>query len=116
MSKSRMLLAVAVLVLTAGGTSFAAEKENTLTGFLRNLFNYPVRATQETAEMTSNTLHNTGEKMVANVGETVGKVVTADLPAAGSNLGETVTGTAETVGQTAAETVMIPVDAAQEQK
>ena len=115
----KKVLVVAVIgfgVLSASGTSFAAEKDNTLTGFLRNLFNYPVRATKETAGMTANTLNNTGEKVVSNVGAVAANTLHADLPAAGSSTADTMMGAAETVGQTAAETVQVPVKAAEEQK
>ena len=108
-----------VVSLSACGVSFAAEGENSLTGFFRRLFNYPVKATEKTGEMTANTLNNTGEKVVAQAGENTSGVLQGDLPKAGELVTDTVTGTAETVGQTTAETVQIPVQAAegtQEQK
>jgi hypothetical protein len=81
-----------------------------LTGFLKKLFNYPVKATKETGEMTVNTLENTGEKVLAKTGEDLS---TGQVPQA---VVQPVVGAAETVGQAAAETVQIPVKAAEEEK
>ena len=98
-------------------TSFAAsDSENSLTGFFRKLFHYPVKATQETAGMTANTLQNTGEKVVAKTGENTAAVVTGDLAKTGQLVADPVVGSAQTVGQTASETVQIPVKAAEEDK
>ena len=98
------------------GVSYANDSENSLTGFFRRLFNYPVKATQETANMTANTLKNTGEKIVSKAGENTASVFHGDLAKTGSLAANAVTGTAETTGQTASETVQIPVKAAEEQK
>ena len=91
-----------ILSFSMASVSFAAsDSENSVTGFFRKLFHYPVKATQETAGMTANTLQNTGEKVIAPVV---------------SDPGRSVTGTLETVGQTVSETVQIPVKAAEEEK
>ena len=116
---SRKFLTIAILgliALSTCGVSYAAEGENSVTGFFRRLFHYPVQATQETAGMTANTLNNTGEKVVSKAGENTASVLQGDVAKTGNLLGDTVTGTAETTGQTVAETAQIPVKAADEQK
>ena len=116
---SKKFLVMAIAGLTAFsvcGVSFAADKENSLTGFFRNLFHYPMKATEKTGEMTANTLHNTGEKVVAKAGENTAGILQGDLAKTGNLAADAVTGTAQTTGQTASETVQIPVKAAEEQK
>ena len=116
-SKRFLVMAVVGLtVVSACGVSYAADNENSLTGFFRNLFHYPVKATEKTGEMTANTLNNTGEKVLAKAGENTAGILQGDLAKTGSLAADAVTGTAETTGQTASETVQIPVKAAEEQK
>ena len=116
-SKSFLVTAIiGVSLFSVCGVSSAADNQNTLTGFLRNLFHYPVKATQETAGMTANTLSNTGEKVVSKAGENTAGMLKGDLSKTGSLATDAVKGTAETVGQTASETVQIPVKAAEETK
>ena len=91
------------------------NSENSLTGFLRKVFNYPVKAVQKTGEMTGNTLNNTGEKVISKAGENTDSMLHGDLAKTGNLAGDLVTGTAETTGQTASETVQVPVKAAEEQ-
>ena len=114
--KFLVLTMIGFATFSVCGVSFAADNENTLTGFLHKLFHYPVKATQETASMTANTLNNTGEKVVSKVGENTAKVLQGDLSKTGNLAADAVKGTAETTGQTAAETVQIPVKAAEEKK
>ena len=102
------------LSFTSAAFAEASSSEKSVTGFFRRLFNYPVKATQETAGMTANTLQNAGEKVVAKTGENIAAVATAQPQKA--DLVAPVTGAAETVGQTAAETVAVPVKAAEEDK
>ena len=120
MSKfSKKFLVMAVIGLaavSACGVSYAADNDNSLTGFFRNLFHYPVKAVEKTGEMTANTLNNTGEKVVSKAGENTASVLQGDLAKTGNLAGDAVKGTAETTGQTASETVQIPVKAAEEQK
>lgn len=104
-----------ISILSLSGVSFAAEGENSLTGFFRRLFHYPAKATQETAGMAANTLNNTGEKVLSAAGENTAEILQGDLGQSGALVTDTVQGTAETVGQTASETVQIPVKAAEEQ-
>ena len=116
---SKKFLTIATLALVAlsvCGVSYAADGENSVTGFFRRLFHYPVQATQETAGMTANTLNNTGEKVVSKAGENTAAVLQGDVAKTGNLVGDTVTGTAETTGQTVSETAQIPVKAADEQK
>jgi len=117
MKKFSVLFLMGVFSLSMASASFAEDKTtasegagNSLTGFLRNLFHYPVKATQETGSMTANTLNNTGEKVLSKTGENLsqGKVGEAVI--------QSVVGTAETTGQTVKETVEIPVKAAEEDK
>lgn len=92
-------------------TAFAASNsENSVTGFFRRLFNYPVKATQKTGEMTANTLNNTGDKVLSKTGENIAK---GDV---GGVVAQPVVGTLQTTGQTASETVQVPVKAAEEDK
>ena len=75
---SKKILTIATLgliALSVCGVSFAADSENSVTGFFRRLFHYPVQATQETAGMTANTLQNTGEKVVSKAGENTAGVL-----------------------------------------
>lgn len=102
---------VGLFSLTLVSTAFAAsDSENSLTGFFRRLFNYPVKATKETAGMTANTLNNTGDKVLSKTGENIAK---GDV---GGVVAQPVVGSAETAGQTTAETVQVPVKAAEEEK
>ncbi len=108
-----MVLALSFVFLS---NAQAEEKksENSVTGFFRRLFNYPVKATQKTGEMTANTLNNAGEKVLAKAGENTAQTLQGDLAEAPKILVEPAIGAAETTGQTAVETVQIPVQAAQE--
>jgi len=116
-SKKVFVLAlVSVASLSACGISYAGDEENSVTGFFRRLFNYPVKATQSTGEMTANTLTNTGEKVIAKAGENTAGVLQGDLSKTGNLAADAVTGTAETVGQTTSETVQIPVTSAEDKQ
>lgn len=114
--KFLVMTMVGFTTLSVCGISFAADNENSLTGFFRNLFHYPVKATEKTGEMTANTLNNTGEKVVSKAGENTAGILQGDLSKTGNLAADAVTGTAETTGQTASETVQIPVKAAEEQQ
>ena len=111
-----VMTVIGISLFSVCGVSFAADKEHSLTGFLRNLFHYPVKATQETASMTANTLNNAGEKVVSKAGENTAGMLKGDLSKTGSLAADAVKGTAETAGQTVAETAQIPVKAAEEKK
>lgn len=110
------VLAVVVSYSVASPVAFAAEEKsgNSVTSFFRRLFNYPVKATQETAETVGTAASNVGEKVIAKTGENAAAVVTGDLSKTGNLVADPVVGTAETAGQTVAETVQIPVKAAEE--
>ncbi|MBI3252213.1 MAG: hypothetical protein HYZ52_02685 [Candidatus Omnitrophica bacterium] len=102
---------IGLLSLFVVSPAFSAEaKDNSVTGFFRRLFNYPVKAVKETGGMTANTVNNVGEKVMSKTGEDLSK---GEVPQA---VVQPVVGAAETVGQTAAETVQIPVKAAEEDK
>jgi glucose-6-phosphate dehydrogenase assembly protein OpcA len=114
-SKKVFVLAlVGVASLSTCGISYAANEENSFTGFFRRLFNYPVKATEKTGEMTANTLHNTGSKVLSQAGENTANVLQGDLAKSGNLAADAVTGTLETAGQTTSETVQIPVKSAEE--
>ena len=66
--------------------------------------------------MTANTLQNTGEKVIAKTGENTADVLKGDVAKTGNIVGDAAVGTAQTVGQTTAETVQVPVKAAEEDK
>ena len=112
MKKYSILALVALFSFSLVSVSFAeaSNNENSVTGFFKKLFNYPVKATKETAGMTANTLQNTGEKVLSKTGENLstGKVAEAVV--------QPVVGTAQTTGQTVSETAQIPVKAAEEEK
>ena len=115
MKKLSVFMVLGVFSLGMASLSFAEEKTSSsegagrsLTGFFRNLFHYPAKATQETAGMTANTLNNTGDKVLSQTGENIAK---GDI---GGVVAQPVKGALETTGQTAAETVQIPVKAAEE--
>jgi hypothetical protein len=77
-----------------------AKAGNSVTSFFRRLFNYPVKATQETAQDAGTTLSNVGEKVVSKTGENTAAIVSGDLEKTGNLVADPVVGTAETVGQT----------------
>lgn len=114
-NRSTTLLAILTLL---GSSLFAAETNEgrSITGFFKKLFNYPVKATKETAQMTGNTLQNTGEKVIAKTGENASEVLKGDLTQTPAIVTDAVVGAAETVGQTAAETVQVPVKAAEDEQ
>jgi len=116
--KFSAFLLFGIFSLSMVSVSFAAasDSENSVTGFFRRLFHYPVKATQETAGMTANTLENTGEKVVSKTGENTAAVLKGDVAKTPNIVGDAAVGTAQTVGQTTAETVQIPVKAAEEEK
>ena len=116
--KFSALLLFGIFSFSMVSVSFAAasDSENSVTGFFRRLFHYPVKATQETAGMTANTLQNTGEKVIAKTGENTAAVLTGDVAKTPNIVGDAAVGTAQTVGQTTAETIQVPVKAAEEEK
>ena len=116
MKKYSVLALVALFSISLVSVSFAeaSSSENSLTGFFRRLFNYPVKATKETVSMTATTLQNTGEKVVSKTGENTAAVLTGNVAKTGNLVTDNVTGVAETTGQTVAETAQIPVAAASE--
>ena len=110
------VLAGLVCYSVASPVAFAAEEKsgNSVTSFFRRLFNYPVKATQETADTVGTTASNVGEKVIAETGENTSAILTGDLSKTGELVVDPVIGTAETAGQTVAETVQISVKAAEE--
>lgn len=105
------------LIVSVGLSSSAfaeAKSENGVTSFFRRLFNYPVKATQETADTVGTTASNVGEKVISATGENTAAIVSGDFSKTGELLGDPLVGTAETAGQTVVETVQIPVKAAEE--
>ena len=118
-SKKVFTFAVAgFLTVFMAGSAFAeaGEGEKSLTGFFRRLFNYPVKATKETAGMTANTLRNTGEKVISKTGENTAAVLTGDLAKTPNIVGDAAVGSLQATGQTVSETVQVPVKAAEEEK
>ena len=122
MSKSArkyfVLIIFGIFSLSFASTVFAesSRSENSLTGFFRRLFNYPVKAVQKTGEMTGNTLTNTGEKVLAKTGENTAAVLQGHLDKTPAIVGDAAAGTLNTAGQTASETIQIPVKAAEDEK
>lgn len=110
----KVFVAALIAAVSLSGISYAAsDAENSVTGFFRRLFNYPVKATQKTGEMTEHALQNTGENL-SKAGESTAATLTGD-PGTGMNkAGESVAGGFEATGQALSETVQIPVQAAQE--
>ena len=118
MKKYSVVALVALFLVSLVSVSFAetSNTENSVTGFFKRLFNYPVKATEKTAEMTGNTLQNAGEKIIAKTGENTAAVVTGDVSKTADIVTDNVKGVAETTGQTVSETAQIPVQAAEEEK
>lgn len=114
-SRRFFVLALAgALSLSFCGTSFAAsDAENSVTGFFRRLFNYPVKATQKTGEMTEHALTNTGENL-SKAGESTSATLTGDPDTGAHKMGESIAGGFEATGQAVAETVVMPIQAAEE--
>ncbi len=115
MKKFSVLLLAATLSLSFASTSFAESNDagNGFTDFFKRLFNYPAKATKETAGMTANTLNNTGEKVVSKTGENTAAVLQGDVAKTVNIVTDNVQGVAETTGQTVAETAQIPVNSAE---
>ena len=118
MKKYSVFALIALFSVSLVSVSFAetSSTENSLTGFFKRLFNYPVKATQQTASMTANTLNNTGEKVVAKTGENTSAVLHGDVAKTTNIVTDNVKGTAETTGQAVSETAQIPVKSAEEDK
>lgn len=116
MSKKLVMIVLAGFIALSSSTPAFAENEsgNKITGFFKRIFNYPGKAVNKTGEMTANTLHNTGEKVVSATGENVHSIATGDLSKTGDLVVDPVIGTAETTGQAVSETVQMPVKAAEE--
>ena len=118
MKKFSVLALVALMSASMVSVSYAeaSDTERSVTGFFKRLFNYPVKATKETAEMTSNTLQNTGEKIVSKTGENTAAVVQGDVAKTANIVTDNVTGVAQTTAQAVSETAQVPVKAAEEAK
>ncbi len=116
--KFSAVLLFGIFSLSMVSVSFAAgrDSERSVTGFFKRLFNYPVKATKETAGMTANTLQNTGEKVVSKTGENAAAVLTGDVAKTGNLVADPVVGTLQTTGQATSETVQIPIKAAEEEE
>lgn len=111
MKKFFAAVMVGLMSLTLYTNAFAADSsENGVTSFFRRLFNYPVKAAKGTGEDVANTANNVGDKVLSKTGENIAK---GDV---GGVVAQPVVGTAQTVGQTASETVQMPVKAAEEDK
>lgn len=108
--------AIVVLVgLSAPAYADAGEAENSVTGFFRRLFNYPVRASEEAAGTTARAVENSGEKILSTAGENTAAIAGGEIERTGELAAEVVTGTLETTGQAVAEVAQIPAKAAEEQ-
>ena len=114
-SKKFFVLAlVAAVTLSISGTSYAAsDSENSVTVFFRRLFNYPVKATEKTGEMTGNALNNTGENL-SKAGESAADTLSGKGEDGMNKAGESIAGGFEATGQAVSETAQIPVKAAEE--
>ena len=111
----KVFVAALLATLSLSGVSYAADDaENSVTGFFRRLFNYPVKATQKTGEMTGNVLQNTGENL-SKAGESTAATLSGDPSAGVNKAGESIAGGFEATGQAVSETVQIPVKAAEEE-
>lgn len=115
--KGFVVFAVMGLSFSMVSSAFAeaSNSERSVTGFFRRLFNYPVKATQETAGMTANTLQNAGEKIVEPIAKDTTAVLTGQPEKVADLVAEPTKGTLETAGQTASETAQVPVKAAEEE-
>ncbi len=114
MKKSNVLFLALALTMGLATTAYAetGSGEKSVTGFFRRLFNYPVKATQKTGEMTKHAVENTGEKVLSPAGENIKDIATGQPQEA--DLGAPIGGAVENVGQAVSETVQIPVQAAEE--
>lgn len=117
-SKCLAFIVIVGFVMSLTSVAFAepSRSERSVTGFLRNLFNFSAKTTTETGQMAENVVKNTGEKIVAPAAENTAKVVTGEVAKAPDAVVEPVIGVVETVGQAAAETVQAPVQGAEEVK
>ncbi len=112
-SRKMVVLALAGFISFSFSTSAFAAEGNSLTGFFKKLFHIPAKTTEQAAGVTANTLQNTGEKVVAATGENTAQIVQGDLPKVGELVTDPIVGSAETVGQTVAETASIPANVAE---
>ncbi len=104
------------LSIASSAFAEASTSERSVTGFFRRLFNWGPKTVANTAQMTGNTLNNTGEKVIAKTGENTAAVLTGDLEKTGNLIGDPIVGSLETSGQAAAETVEAPVKAAEDEE
>ena len=108
--KMSVLVFVGLLSISFTSSVFAAnESENSVTGFFRRLFHWPGKTVEKTGEaVVVHPVENTATKVVAPIVENTGDVLTGNIAETGNLIVEPVVGAAETVGQTAAETVQAP--------
>ena len=108
-NSSKKLVTFVAMSLLFTSTAFAAEEtKNGVGDFFRKLFHVPAKTTEETAKTIGNTLQNTGEKVVAATGENTSQILQGDLGKTGELVADPVVGTAQTAGQTVADTATIP--------
>lgn len=111
-----VLFVVFALSLASVASAEPSRSDKSVTGFLRNLFNFSATTTTETGKMAGNAVKNTGEKVVQPAGENTAKVLTGDVAKTADVVVQPTVGAANTVGQAAAETVQAPVKAMDEVK
>ncbi len=109
------LFAAVSLVLTPVAFAEAGSGEKSVTDFFRKFFNYPAKAAKKSGESLSNTVHNTGEKVIEPMAANTAEVLQGDLSQTGNIVAEPVVGAAQNTGQAVSEVVQIPVQAAQDE-
>lgn len=106
-----ILLALSLMLTTA---SYAAEKAAGTKNFWQRLFNYPAKATQESASVVADTTKRSAN-VVAKEVKTTGQVATGEFEKTKDLVVEPIKGTAETGGEAVKGTVYIPIKAAEEE-
>ena len=114
-SQIRVFVFVGVIAFTAAasGVAEAAEEGGGFGAFLRKLFKYPVKTSENVANTAGHAVANTGGVAEAAARNT-GAVATGHLEKTGDVVAEPTGKTANMAGQLVSETVGAPVKAAED--
>jgi len=107
---------MAIFCLLAASLSWAEGEQSIgarFKSFWQGLFKYPARVTEESVDVVSDTARKTTSVVTTEV-KRVGEVTSGDLAKTKELIVEPITGTAETIKDTAVDTVKIPIEATKE--
>ena len=107
---------IAIFCLLAASLSWAEGEESVgarFKSFWQNLFKYPARVTEESVDVVSDAARKSTAVVTTEV-KRVGEVTSGDLAKTKELIVEPIVGTAETIKDTAVDTVKVPIEAAKE--